>query len=222
MSERPGRWQRWRLPVLSLLAIVLVGAVAVWLYRLLGEAEQPKKKKVMQEIALVKPPPPPPPPKTPPPPPKEMIKEKIDVPKPDDAPAKPSEAPPPGPDLAVDAAGTSGGDNFGLVGKKGGTDLLASGGGIGNKFAWYGALVKDRIQDAIVKDKTLRDARDFQRNVNVWVNASGQVTRVEILGVTDNTDLDNVLRAVLKALQPLREGAPPDMPQPIRMRIAAR
>jgi protein TonB len=124
--------------------------------------------------------------------------------------------------LAVDAAGSAGGDGFGLIGRKGGRDLIASGtGGVGSRFAWYGALVKERIQDAISKDKKLRKA-DYKLMVNVWVNATGSVTRVELLDSTNDAELDNALKTALRNLPPLREGAPGDMPQPIKLRITAR
>ena len=151
------------------------------------------------------------------------MQEKIDVPKPESSPDKPAEAPPPGPDLAVDAAGSGSGDGFGLVGKPGGTDLLATGntGNTGSRFAWYSALVKDRIQDAVLKDKKLRAANSYQRQVNVWVNSSGAVTRVELIGSSENPVLDDALRLALRNVTAIREGAPTDMPQPIKLRISA-
>jgi protein TonB len=221
VSAERSFWQRYRWLIWVLAALVLAGLTAVWLLKLMAAGEEPRKKKVIQEIALMKPPPPPPPPKTPPPPPKDEIKEKMDIPK-DNQPAK-SEAPPPGPDLAIDAAGTGAGDGFGLVGKKGGADLIAGGGGGGgNKFAWYGALVKDRIQDAIARDKKLRESGEFQRNVNVWISANGLITRVELVGPSDKPELDELVKTALKNLTALREGAPGDMPQPIRLRIASK
>ena len=223
MSEERSFWQRYRWLLLVLGALVLAGLCVAWLLKLMAAGEEPRKKKVIQEIALMKPPPPPPPPKTPPPPPKDEIKEKMDIPKPDAAPTK-SEAPPPGPDLAVDAAGTGAGDGFGLVGKKGGADLIGGGGGggigTGNKFAWFGALVKERLQDVIAKDRKLREFGDFQRLVNVWIDTTGAITRVELVGRSDNAELDSALRLALKSLPPLRQGAPGDMPQPVRLRIA--
>jgi protein TonB len=221
VSAERSFWQRYRWLLLVLGALVLLGLCAAWLLKLMAAGEEPRKKKVIQEIALMKPPPPPPPPKTPPPPPKDEVREKMDVPK-DNQPTK-SEAPPPGPDLAIDAAGTGAGDGFGLVGKKGGADLIAGGGGgTGNKFAWYGALVKERIQDAIARDKKLRESGEFQRNVNVWIAANGSITRVELIGASDKPEIDEALKAALKALPALREGAPGDMPQPIRLRVASR
>ncbi len=212
-------WRRLRWPLLALLALAAVGLVVTWLVQLLGASPEPKKKKVMQEIALIKPPPPPPPPKTPPP--KEEIQEKIDVPKPQEQPTQPTETPPPGPDLAVDATGSGSGDGFGLLGKKGGVDLVGSGIG-GSRFAWYSGQVKERIQEAIARDKRLREVGEYQRVVHLWINGGGQVTRIELVGPSDNADLDSTLRAVLRALPPMREGPPADMPQPLRLRVSAR
>lgn len=210
-----------------MLLLALVLAVGYWLYTVFSKPAQSTKKRAVQEITLQKPPPPPPPPKTPPPPPPpKQEQEKVEVPKPDEAqPDKPADAPPPGPDLAVDAAGSGSGDGFGLVGKPGGTDLLKTGtegGGGGNRFAWYGALVKERIQDAVLKDKKLRSAADYQRQVNVWVNSAGAVTRVELIGPGESPELDEALRQALRNVAAVREGAPTDMPQPIKLRISAR
>lgn len=215
---------------LALLGVAL--GLGYWLFKLVSDPAEKPKKRAVQEISLQKPPPPPPPPKTPPPPPPpKMEEQKIDVPKPDAEPDKPAEAPPPGPDLAVDAAGSGSGDGFGLVGKPGGTDLIAAGpvvggGGGGDKFAWYGALVKERIQEAIEeaarRDKKLRTAGDIQRTVNVWVGPGGNVTRVELVGSGERPELDQALREALRNVAAVREGVPSDMPQPIRLRITTR
>ena len=209
-------WRRVALGLGLVVAVVLLGL----LVKELASPGDVKKKRAVQEISLLKPPPPPPPPKDPPPPPKVDVPEKIDVPKPDQAPDKPADAPPPGPDLAVDAAGGAGGDSFGLLAKKGGSDLIGGGGG-GSRFAWYGALVKDRIQEAVAKEKKLRDA-DFRVLANVWVNATGGVTRVELVDSTGNAELDGALKSALRNMPAIREGAPGDMPQPIKLRITAR
>jgi protein TonB len=201
--------------------LVLVSAL-VWL--VIKEFLTPspaRSKRAVHEISLLKPPPPPPPPKVAPPP-KLDVPEKINVPKPDQQPDKQADAPPPGPNLALDAVGGAGGDGFGLVGRKGGSDLIGSAGsGTGNRFAWYGTLVRDRIQEVVSKDKKLREA-DYRVVVSVWINAGGVVTRAELLESTGSAVLDAALKAALHNLAPLREGAPGDMPQPIRLRITAR
>jgi protein TonB len=215
---------RYRRVAGGLLLLALALVVGYLLYSVFSKPAQSTKKRAVQEIALLKPPPPPPPPKTPPPPPPPRLdQQKIDVPKQDPTPDKPADAPPPGPDLAVDATGSGSGDGFGLVGKPGGTDLLATGtrGAVGNGFAWYGALVKERIQDAVSKDKKLRSASSYQRQVNVWISSTGAVTRVELIGPVENPALDEALRQALRNVAAVREGAPSDMPQPIRLRVSA-
>lgn len=233
MIPRPTTGQRLARAAIFLALLALALGVGYWLFKLVSDPAEKPKKRGVQEITLQKPPPPPPPPKTPPPPPPpKMEQEKIDVPKQEAEPDKPADAPPPGPDLAVDAAGSGSGDGFGLVGKPGGTDLIAAGiggsgsGGGGDKFAWYSALVKERIQDAIEeaarRDKKLRAAGDIQRTVNVWVGAGGDISRVELVGASDRPELDQTLRQVLRNVPAVREGAPGDMPQPIRLRITTR
>ena len=204
--------RRWRVLCGCALLLVLLAALVIWLINAYGSGEQAKKKKVIQEISLVKPPPPPPPPKVPPPK-MEEIKQKIDVPRPDEAPTKSEQAPPPGPDLAVDAAGSGAGDGFGLVGKKGGADLIGSVGGGGSRFGWYGA---------ILKDKKLREAGAYQRVVSIWIDASGAVSRVEVLGAGESAEMNSAIKEALIGLAPLKEAPPADMPQPIRVRVSAR
>lgn len=230
MSAPPNNRQGLTRAVVMLALLAGALGAGYWLYKLLSDPAEKPKKRGVQEIALVKPPPPPPPPKTPPPPPPpKMEQEKIDVPKPEAEPDKPAEAPPPGPDLAVDAAGSGSGDGFGLVGKPGGTDLLMTGtdrGSGGDKFAWYSALVKERLQDAIrdaaQRNKKLRSVAEYRRNVNVWVGPGGAITRVELDGPGESAEMDQALRDVLRDLAALREAAPADMPQPIRLRINTR
>lgn len=228
MSAAENSHRRWRRAVLIVIGVALVGVLLWILVKELSKPSEVKKKRAVQEISLLKPPPPPPPPKVTPPPPKVDVQEKIDIPKPDAQPDKPAEAPPPGPDLAVDAAGGAGGDSFGLVGKKGGSDLIGATGtgtGGGSRFAWYGALIKERIQERVQemtsKDKKLHKM-DFRITVNVWVNSAGAVTKADLLDSTGDSDLDNSLKVALRNLPTLREGAPADMPQPIKLRITAR
>lgn len=219
MAEGPKRYARIALVVL--LAALLI-SLAVWLYQLFSAPDESPKKRAVQQIELLKPPPPPPPPKTPPPPPPPQQQEKIDVPKPEasPAPAPPTDAPPPGPTSSLPGNGSS--DAFGLPQGDGRTSIGPVGGGGGDRFAWYGALVKERITDAIARDEKLRKAQDYLRVVNVWVDTSGRVTRVELVGAATSPELDDALRAALRNLAPVREGPPGDMPQPIRLRVSAR
>jgi hypothetical protein len=134
MDDRKPAWMRWGGVALGLVAAVLI---ALWLKDMLV-SDGPVRKPTIQQITLIKPPPPPPkPPEEKPPEPE--VKEEVKLDEPQPTPEQQAEAPPPGPDLGVDAEGTGSGDGFGLVGKKGGSELI--GGGGGNPWAWYDALV---------------------------------------------------------------------------------
>lgn len=174
-----------------------------------------KKKRVIQEISLIKPPPPPP--KKLEEPPKPEIKEKIQEPDPSPEPEKQAEAPPPDSGIPEGPAGGMATDLQAGTG----AGVIGGGGGGGNRFAWYGALVKERIQEIVAKNDKLRDA-DYRVMINVWVDAGGTVTRAELTSSTGDAALDSALRLALNSLPRLGEGAPGDMPQPIKLRITAR
>jgi protein TonB len=234
MAQAKGQ-RRW-LRRLAVVMALVIGAALLWtLVAQLMEPGEKRTKRVVQQISLVKPPPPPPSPKVEPPKleqKKVEIEEKVDVPKPDPQADKAPDAPPPGPNLGLDSQGVAGSDGFGLAARRGGSDLISgptpggAGAGIGgaplaNRFAWYGALIKERIQESVARDKALSTG-DYRINVNVWVDAKGVVTRAELVGSTGDTQLDDALKLALRSLPPLREGAPGDMPQPIKLRITAR
>lgn len=220
MSAAGKTFRRWRPALVVGIGLMLVTAL-IWLaIKEFAVPDKGKKKRVIQEISLIKPPPPPPPP---PPkkieePPKQEVPQKVDVPKPDSQPDKPADPAPPGDKGIPD--GPAGGMATDLP-TGSGSGTIGGGGGIGNRFAWYGALVKERIQEAVARDKKLREA-DYRIMVNVWINASGTVTRAELLGSTGDAELDSALKVAMRNLPPLREGAPGDMPQPIKLRITAR
>src|SRR5689334_3282657 len=110
--------------LVTVLAVVGVGLF--FLIRHFVKQEAPATKKVVQEIRVIRPPPPPPETPPPPPPPPE---EKVDLKEPEPEPdPTPTNEPPPGEQLGLDADGSAGSDGFGLAARKGGRDLLASGG----------------------------------------------------------------------------------------------
>lgn len=215
MSAAGKSFRRW-LPALVIgLGLVLVSAMIWVAIKEFAGHDQGNKKRVVQEISLIKPPPPPPPPKVQEPP-KPEIKEKIDVPDPSPKPEKQAEAPPPDSGIPEGPAGGMATD----IGVGSGAGVIGGGGG-GSRFAWYGALVKERIQETVAKNEKLRDA-DYRVMVSVWVDSTGSVTRAELAGSTGDAEMDGALRLALSNLPPLREGAPADMPQPIKLRITAR
>src|SRR5262245_757872 len=104
--------------------IAALGFCSVLLVRSFLAGEAPAPKKLVQEIKVIRPPPPEELPPPPPPPPEEEVDLNEPEPQPDPV---ASNEPPPG-NLGLDAEGSAGSDGFGLMGRKGGRDLLGSGG----------------------------------------------------------------------------------------------
>lgn len=207
---------RRHLPVLvAVIAIVLIVAGGVWWLRgFLGEEVQAPKQ-VVQEVRIVRPPPPPETEPPPPPPPEEDV----DLPEPESTPEPvESNEPPPGEQLGVDAQGSGTGDGFGLVGRPGGRDLLATGGSV---FAWYSGIVKDVILDRLGDDPQVR-AGSYSVAVRIWVRHDGQVERAALVGSSGDPDRDRAIERALAQLSRLPQPPPANMPQPINLRIVSR
>jgi hypothetical protein len=126
---KPPAGRRWLRNLLIAFGVVLViGLIVSVVMNFLGKSGKARKAPV-QQIAILRPPPPPPPPKQEEKPP-ELKKEEVKIPPPPQEQApKDRDAKAPGKDLGVDAEGGAGGDGFGLVGKKGGRDLIGGDGG---------------------------------------------------------------------------------------------
>jgi periplasmic protein TonB len=214
-ARSKSRRRRRYLPVVLVGAsITLIGAGTFAMVRSFLNSTPAPQKPVVQQIQLIRPPPPPPDLPPPPPPPPE---EKVDVPqqKPDPTPSK---EPPPGEHLGLDAEGGAGGDAFGLVGNKGGRELLASG---GSALAWYAGLLKDRILDQLNEDQAARRGQ-YSVMVRVWVRGDGSIDHVRIIEGSGNRERDQAIEAALGRLPRLSQAPPPDMPEPISLRIVSR
>jgi periplasmic protein TonB len=203
------------LVVLLGLCVSLIGVGTFALMRSFLNSGTGAPKKTVQEIHLIRPPPPPPDVPPPPPPPPE---EKVDVHEPEQQPdPTPSNEPPPSEQLGLDAEGTAGGDAFGLVGNKGGRDLLASG---GSAFMWYAGLLKNEIQESLSAEKQTRSG-NYSVNLRVWVRDDGTIDRVRIIQGSGNPDRDRAIESALSRISRLSQAPPADMPQPINLRIVS-
>jgi protein TonB len=209
-------------------ALAFLAALFFAIQSFLGKTDKPKK--YVPQITLVKPPPPPPPPKEdrpPPPPPK---REEVKVEQPKEAPA-PAPGQPAGKDLGVDADGSGAGDGFGLVGKRGGTDLLATGGGGAAgaaasvnraQFALFTNSAQQLLHDEIKRrlgEKTRN--RDFRVNYKIWLAADGSIRRYE-LAPTGDAQVDAELDRALAEVRNLKLAPPSDLPQPLRFLFTSR
>ncbi len=201
--------------VLFGLCVTLIGAGTFALMRNFLNSPAGTPQKVVQEIHLIRPPPPPPDLPPPPPPPEE----KVDVHDPEKQPdPTPSNEPPPGEQLGLDADGTAGGDAFGLLGNKGGRDLLGSG---GSAYVWYAGLVKNQILEELTTEKQAHRG-EYSMVVRVWVRGDGTIERVRVVEGSGNRERDAAIEAALSRMQRLAQAPPADMPEPISLRIVSR
>jgi protein TonB len=209
-------------PLLRLLpaaigVLIVIGAVLGLLRLIQGMSEKPEqtKRDVPQVVKIIRPPPPPEVPPPPPPP-----EEKVDEPLPQDQP-DPETVPeaPPGEQLGLDAEGVAGGDAFGLAARPGGSSIIGGGGGAA--FAWYTAMVKDGILDALSADPSIRKG-NYRLTVRVWLASDGRVERVALLDSTGNAQTDAAIEQALGRMGRMREAPPLEMPQPLTLRIVSR
>jgi protein TonB len=213
MSDN-GRWRKvW--PILGVLVTATAGGAAVYFIKQFIDSPPPPPKQVIQEVRLIRPPPPP---ETPPPPPPPEVEEKVDLPEPQPTPEAPSDQPPAGDVLGLDADGVAGGDGFGLAARRGGRDLLASG---GDRFGWYAGMLKQDLLSLLGEERDLR-LRAYSVSVRLWLDAHGGVTRVDLASSTGDRDLDKRLRERLAGMERVAQAPPDGLPQPIQVRIVSR
>ena len=213
MIEKPRR-SRFLPLIIGTVAVTSVGVGAIAFVRSFLHSTPAPAKQVVQQIQLIRPPPPPPDLPPPPPPPEE----KVDVPDPQEKPdPTPSNEPPPGEQLGLDAEGSAGGDEFGLAARKGGRDLLASG---GSAYAWYAGLLKTQILDQLNSEKHARSG-SYSVVVRVWIRNDGTVDRVRIDQSSGNRERDQAIEAAVSRISRLPQAPPTDMPSPISLRIVS-
>jgi protein TonB len=146
------------------------------------------------------------------------IEEEVDLPEPEPAPETPSDQPPPGELLGLDAEGVAGGDGFGLAARRGGRDLLASG---GDRYAWYAGVLKEDLLSFLAENRDLR-RRAYSVNVRLWLAGDGAVQRVALASSTGDRELDRTLEGLLANMERVAEAPPSDLPQPVQIRIVSR
>lgn len=214
---RKNDFKRFAPVVAGGLVVVLVGAGLIAFVKSMLETP-PQTKKMVQQITLIQPPPPPKIEKPPEPEIKEEVKLDEPEPVPDEAPDPMADDTPMGEDLALDAEGVAGGDAFGLLGKKGGRDLIGSN---GSAFAWYASSVQSDILDYLSEVNDVRKQR-YSVGVWLWLDDGGGIRRVELKGTTGDKSIDASLKTALAGIDRVREKPPDGLPQPIRIRITSR
>ena len=211
-------WLRNAPIIIGVFSVVVV-AVGLIIFVKSMLVTPPPGKKMVQQITLIQPPPPPKIEKPPEPEVKEEVKLNEPEPTPEDAPDPTADDTPMGDDLALDADGVAGGDVFGLLGKKGGHDLIGSGGE--SPFAWYAASIQSDIVDYLSDHTDIRKKR-YSVKVRLWIDNSGRIKRSELLTSTGDKQMDITLAMALKKMKPLRDKPPQDLPQPVNLQITSR
>jgi periplasmic protein TonB len=200
------------------LLVVLVLVLIVYGIKKLMSGGAPQKKQVTTIKLIPDTPPPPPPPKEPP---KEQVKEqpkeiKIEQPKPAET--------PPAEQLKMEGPAGDGPSAFaaGPVSNdyKGG-DVKTIGSDGGAKFNWYAGVLKSQIQDALEKDKKLKDGQ-YKLIVSVWLKQNGDIEKLDWASSDATPEIEQAVKAALESMPPMREAPPEGMPQPIKLRISAR
>jgi protein TonB len=215
--DRKRRWMK-RAPLAGgvILVLALIGGL-IWMIRGFMATEDQKAPRMVQNITVIRPPPPPPPEEKPPPPPPEKVEQPVEQqkepePTPDNTPQPPSQQ------LGLDAEGGAGDDGFGLAARKGGADLVGTGGAA---FAWYTGKLKDAVSDRLSADPKLH-AKKFTVGVRVWIAADGRIKDVRLISGSGNGELDGLIGAALSSLGRLSEAPPIEMPQPVTLKIVSR
>jgi protein TonB len=204
---------------IALIVLLVLGSIGYGIKSLMSGSNDPRTKPKTTIKLLPDTPPPPPPPKEPP---KEQLKEqpkeiKVEQPKPAEA--------PPAENLKMEGAAGDGPSPFaaGAVSNeyKGG-DVNTIGGGVNkNQFAWYTGLIKDKMEEAIAKDKDLASG-SYKVIVKVWVAANGRIQKYELVSSTGDAQKDLLVKKALDDMPPFSEGPPGDMPQPVKLKVTSR
>lgn len=215
--------RRYVKPVAVALALVGLAAL-IWHYA--GDTAGVKRASAPQVTTVIPlPPPPPPPPQKPPP---EKVKEEVKTPvdRPTIAP-KPSEAPKPSDNqpkqMTMNAPAQAGTDSFN-IGAGDGSGMVGSGGGgkFGNaSYAQYMVYV---LQRAIEQDKGVQEAGGarFTGSLNLWMDASGRITKVTVAQSTGDAKLDAAVVTAVESLGKVDEAPPPATAYPVLVRLQGR
>jgi hypothetical protein len=219
-DESPSQASAWlkRLVIVLLTVVILVG-IGYSIKKLMSGGDAHSKKK-MTTIALkdLPPPPPPPPPKEPP---KEQPKDqpkvvKVEQPKPTETP--PAEV------LKMEGAAGDGPSPFAAGAVKNdykGGEVKTIGSDGGAKFNWYAGILKNQIQDALEKDKKLKEGQ-YKLIVSIWLKSNGEIEKLEWSGTDAGPEIEQAVKSVLDNMPAMREAPPEGMPQPVKLRITAR
>ena len=216
-------WRRWGGVAGG--ALLAAGLAALVWYLLSDTAAT--RREVAATPMLMLPPPPPPPPepeKLPEPTPDKVVPE-VSEPEPtpadkpmDDAPESPS--PDKGDPVTIDGAAQAGSDAFGIQAGRGG-GMSGSGGGGGLGAGSYGRYVANALQMAFARDPRTRQLAFADIRVDLWLDADGRTTKVQLVQGTGNAQTDEQVLAMVRDFR-ADERPPASLRFPARVSIKGR
>jgi TonB family protein len=89
----------------------------------------------------------------------------------------------------------------------------------GNDYRRYGGVIQAAIQSALRQDAGTRSGA-YRIEVRLWVDRAGAVRNSELVGSTGDRERDAAVARVIGGIA--TAAPPPDMPQPISVRVAVR
>ncbi len=124
--------------------------------------------------------------------------------------------------LGLDADASAGFDQFGLVAKKGGADLLKSSGKTSVEFdlARVKNLIEQHLHASFDSKESLK-RKVYSIVVKFWIDKNGFVEQVEVVNTTGDSAMDTDIENALKNIPPFTSKLL-DVPQPIKIRIFTR
>ncbi|KAF1044740.1 MAG: hypothetical protein GAK35_01633 [Herbaspirillum frisingense] len=214
--------RRWVGPVIGL---AVAAALAALIWHLLSDTAATKREVAGPPMLMVPPPPPPPPPepeKLPEPTP-EKIKPEVREPEPAPAEApKDDTTPSPNKDMGdpvtMDSSAQAGTDAFGIAAGRGG-GMAGGGGGLG--AGSYSRYFSNALQQAFARDPRTRQLAFDDIRLDVWLDADGRVTRVQLAQGTGNTQTDEAVLAMVRDYRS-DEKPPASWHSPARISIKGR
>jgi len=229
-ASKPAR-RPWRRIVAIVLIAALVAALGWLVWKWANDMAGIQREVPKPDMLIPLPPPPPPQPEPEPPPePEEPKEEEVVEPDPEpeptpiEEPEPQDEAPPtPSDDLSdpmqMDGEAQAGTDSFN-IGAGRGSGMGGSGGGrAGN--ATYSQYLAYAVQKILREDSRTRNLV-YRVQVELWLTAGGEITRVNMTQSSGDAEVDAALIAALREVGRLDERPPASVTMPIRARVTGR
>ena len=125
--------------------------------------------------------------------------------------------------LGLDDDAFAGFDQFGLVSKRGGRDLIGSdstGSAIKFDLARVKSLIEQHLQTALGSKMELR-RKSYSIILKFWIDSNGFIENVKFMNTTGDKQIDRSIERILRSLPPFTSELK-DVPQPVTLQIITR